>query len=50
LAPNHQDRRANVAMMAFLDDIIGNVTTALQTKEMWNNTLLIWSSGECGGV
>jgi arylsulfatase I/J len=37
-------------MMAFMDDIVGNITQELKTKEMWNKTLLIWSSDNGGAV
>jgi len=44
------DRRANVAMVAFMDDIIGNITHELKVKGMWNNTLILWSSDNGGAM
>ena len=38
------DRRANTAMVAFMDEIVGDITTALKAKKMWDKTFLIWSS------
>ncbi len=37
-------RRIYAAMIHFLDDVIGNITTALKSNGMWNNTIWIgWS-------
>ena len=44
------DRRANVAMVALMDEVVGNVTAALRSAGMWNNTLLLWSSDNGGAV
>ena len=44
------DRRANVAMVALMDDIVGNLTRALKENGMWTNTLLLWSSDNGGAV
>ena len=35
------DRRANVAMVALMDEIVGNLTAALKQQNMWNTTLLV---------
>jgi arylsulfatase A-like enzyme len=45
-----QDRRANVAMVALMDEIVGNITSALQQAQMWPSTLLLWSSDNGGAV
>ena len=44
------DRRANHAMVALMDDAVGNITTALRAREMWGRTLLLWSSDNGGAV
>ena len=44
------DRRANVAMVALMDEVTGNITSALHETGMWNNTLLLWSSDNGGAV
>ena len=35
------DRRANTAMVAFMDEIVGNITSELKTKGMWERTFLV---------
>ena len=38
--------RADVAAMVnYLDDVVGNVATALKDAGLWENTLMVWSSG-----
>ena len=38
--------RADVAAMVnYLDDVVGNVATALKDAGLWDNTLMVWSSG-----
>eukprot|EP00756_Hemistasia_phaeocysticola_P050712 Hpha_TRINITY_DN25904_c0_g1::TRINITY_DN25904_c0_g1_i1::g.185262::m.185262/K01135/ARSB; arylsulfatase B len=44
------DRRANNAMVSLMDDAVGNITSALRRKGMWENTLLLWSSDNGGAV
>ena len=44
------DRRANHAMVALMDDVVGNVTDTLIKRGMWENTLLLWSSDNGGAV
>eukprot|EP00937_MAST-01D_sp_MAST-1D-sp2_P002290 g2290.t1 len=44
------DRRANVAMVALMDEVVGNITAALKTAGMWERTLLLWSSDNGGAV
>ena len=41
---NDTDRRKNHAMISYMDEVVGNITSALQVKNMWTNTLLVWSS------
>ena len=41
--------QANTAMVALMDDVVGNVTAAIRSKPgMWDNTLLLWSSDNGG--
>ena len=42
------DRRANVAMVALMDEVVGNVTAALRAAGMWERTVLLWSSDNGG--
>ena len=44
------DRRANVAMVALMDEIVGNITGELKAKAMWDTTLLLWSSDNGGAM
>ena len=44
------DRRANVAMVALMDDVAGDVVGALRTAGLWANTLYLWSSDNGGAV
>ena len=44
----NQAQRTYAAMMNFVDEIIGNVTTALKKNNMWDNTLLFISSDNGG--
>ena len=44
------DRRANVATVALMDEVVGNITSALKTTHMWSTTLLLWSSDNGGAV
>ena len=44
------DRRANHAMVAYMDEAVGRVVAALQRKGLWNQTLLLWSSDNGGAV
>eukprot|EP00037_Helgoeca_nana_P034114 m.420597 g.420597 ORF g.420597 m.420597 type:complete len:523 (-) comp32655_c0_seq1:140-1708(-) len=41
-------RRLYMGMASALDDAVGNVTAALHSAEMWENTLLIFSSDNGG--
>lgn len=45
-----KDRRANHAMVALMDDVVGNITGLLRAKGMWDNTLVLWSSDNGGAV
>ena len=44
------DRRANVAMVALMDDAVGDVVAALRARGLWDETLLLWSSDNGGAV
>jgi len=44
------DRRANHAMLALMDDVVGKIVKALEDQKMWDNTLLLWSSDNGGAV
>ena len=44
------DRRANVAMVALMDEIVGNITAELKAKAMWDTTLVLWSSDNGGAM
>ena len=46
---NH-DRQYVAAMVNYLDDVVGNVATALKNAGLWNNTLMVWSSDNGGAV
>ena len=45
-----EDRRANHAMVAFMDDVVGNITRALRDKGMYEHTLVIWASDNGGAI
>ncbi|XP_065179088.1 arylsulfatase B-like [Sycon ciliatum] len=42
------DRRIYHAMLAFLDEVVGNITQLLHERNMWNNTLIVVSSDNGG--
>lgn len=44
------DRRQYAAACSFWDEILGNVTAALKARNMWDNTLLVFSSDNGGPV
>jgi len=44
------DRRANAAMIALMDEAVGNITQHLKVRGMWENTLVLWSSDNGGAV
>lgn len=46
---NH-DRQFVAAMVNYLDDIVGNVASALEDAGLWSNTLLVWSSDNGAAV
>ena len=45
-----EDRRKNHAMIAFMDESVGNITRTLKAVGMWPNTLLVFSSDKCVGA
>lgn len=40
----YQCRRQHAAMIMIMDEVVGNITKALQHKNMWKDTLMIFSS------
>ena len=42
------DRRQYAAMCSFWDSSIGNITNALKSKGIWDNTLFVFSSDNGG--
>eukprot|EP00118_Oscarella_pearsei_P016699 m.161248 g.161248 ORF g.161248 m.161248 type:complete len:523 (+) comp38811_c0_seq1:35-1603(+) len=44
----YKDRQTYYAMVNYLDDVIGTIKDALETQNMWNNTLLVMSSDNGG--
>ena len=42
----HEKRKILAAMTSIMDEAVYNVTRALQRYGMWENTILIFSSGE----
>lgn len=40
------DRRTHAGMIACMDEVIGNVIDQLKTSGLWDDTLLIFSTGE----
>ena len=49
-AIDDHDRRANVAMVALMDDVAGDVVAALEDQALWDSTLFLWSSDNGGAV
>ena len=45
-----ETRRRYHAMVTYLDDVVGNVTAALESKGIWNDTLLVVSADNGGPV
>lgn len=45
-----EGRRRYLALMAFVDDFIGNVTSALKARGMWEHTLMLGSSDNGGAI
>eukprot|EP00913_Durusdinium_trenchii_P014136 g13268.t1 len=46
----YQCRRQHAAMIMIMDEVVGNITKALQHKNMWKDTLMIFSSDNGGPV
>ena len=44
------DQKYYVAMVKYLDDVIGEIVDALKARDMWTDTLLVVSSDNGGGV
>ena len=42
-----ETRRNYLSMVSYVDEAIGNITEALKNKDMWQNSVLVFSSGEC---
>ena len=36
------DRRANTAMVAYMDEIVGKIVAGLKEKTMWEKTFVLW--------
>ena len=45
---DNDDRRHYMAMVKYLDDVIGELVDTLKDKDMWSNTLLVISSDNGG--
>ena len=39
---DNEDRRYVSAMVAYLDEVVGRVVSALKLANMWDNTLFVW--------
>lgn len=46
----YEDRRLYAGQCSVWDEILGNVTSALMSKQMWSRTLLVFSSDNGGPV
>ena len=46
--PRH--RQYVAAMLNYMDDVVGNVASALKDAGLWNNTLMVWSSDNGAAV
>lgn len=47
---DQEDRRKNVAMVAKMDECVGRIVSILKRRDMWRNTVLLWSSDNGGAV
>ena len=45
---DEKKRHAGLAMVNYLDDVIGNLTSALDKRDLWNDTLIVVSSDNGG--
>eukprot|EP00118_Oscarella_pearsei_P000690 m.5568 g.5568 ORF g.5568 m.5568 type:complete len:527 (+) comp13516_c0_seq1:166-1746(+) len=46
----NQDRKLYYAMTSYLDEVIGNITEALQESNLWEDTLLVVTSDNGGPI
>ena len=47
---DYKPRQMYVAMVKYLDNVVGNLTTALKQRGLWDNLLFITSSDDGGPI